>query len=140
MSPIEVAHSLPTGATVATVAAEGYDLGSAVRAWAKPRADRPLRGRGRRPPLGAAVLPDPLAHPRRRAVRARLHPPRGRARRARRRPRGLVAFHGGNRGRPSQRNRPASNQATNPRDNNARARRVWGFGCPAKEIPIRVAL
>src|SRR5438128_4767048 len=86
MSPIEVAHSLPTGATVATVAAEGYDLGSAVRAWAKPRADRPLRGRGRRPPLRAAALPDPLAHPRRRAVRARLHPPRGRARRARRRP------------------------------------------------------
>src|SRR5256884_1495466 len=42
--------------------------------------------------------------------------------------------------RSSQRNRPASNQATNPRDNNARARRVWGFGCPAKEIPIRVAL
>ena len=33
MSPIEVAHSLPTGAAVATVAAEGYDLGSAVRAW-----------------------------------------------------------------------------------------------------------
>ena len=33
MSPIEVAHSLPTGAAVATVAAEGYDLGSVVRAW-----------------------------------------------------------------------------------------------------------
>ena len=37
MSPIEVAHSLPTGAAVATVAAEGYDLGSAVRAWAISR-------------------------------------------------------------------------------------------------------
>ena len=37
MSPIEVAHSLPTGAVVATVAAEGYDLGSAVRAWAISR-------------------------------------------------------------------------------------------------------
>jgi len=32
-SPIEVAHSLPTGAAVATVAVEGYDLGSVVRAW-----------------------------------------------------------------------------------------------------------
>jgi hypothetical protein len=32
MSPIEVVHSLPTGAAVATVAAEGRDLGSPVRA------------------------------------------------------------------------------------------------------------
>ena len=37
MSPIEVAHSLPTAAAVATVAAEAYDLGSAVRAWAISR-------------------------------------------------------------------------------------------------------
>jgi hypothetical protein len=37
VSPIEVAHSLPTGAAVATVAAEGYDLGWAVRAWAISR-------------------------------------------------------------------------------------------------------
>src|SRR5918912_866464 len=37
MSPIEVAHSLPTGAAIARVAAEGYDLGSAVRAWAISR-------------------------------------------------------------------------------------------------------
>jgi len=34
VSPIEVAHSLPTGAAVATVVAEGYDLGSPIRAWA----------------------------------------------------------------------------------------------------------
>jgi Ser/Thr protein kinase RdoA (MazF antagonist) len=33
VSPIEVAHSLPTGAAIAGVAAEAYDLGSDVRAW-----------------------------------------------------------------------------------------------------------
>ena len=38
MSPIEVAHSLPTGAAIAIVAAEAYNLGSAVRAWAISRA------------------------------------------------------------------------------------------------------
>jgi Ser/Thr protein kinase RdoA (MazF antagonist) len=33
VSPIEVAHSLATGAAIAAVAAEGYDLGSPLRAW-----------------------------------------------------------------------------------------------------------
>src|SRR5437870_2706135 len=103
MSPIEVAHSLPTGAAVATVAAEGDDLGSAVRAWAISRGltDHYAVEAGG-PSVRAAALPDPLAHPRRRAVRARLHPPGGRARRARRRPpaaaRRRVADRGGRAG------------------------------------------
>ena len=37
MSPIDLAHSPPTGAAVATVAAEWEDLASGVRAWAISR-------------------------------------------------------------------------------------------------------